>query len=625
MSTRESAQPGLDRIKQLSRAGTLAENYGEVPSLLAGLDETGLRRAGMLLSRVDAADVDGARFTVAVAGSSALQPLEAPLTVQLARHGFVPDVRLGGYKQYGMELRNPASPLFDVEPDLTLCVLDADEVFKHLDTPWTAADVRDALTEHAEHIESLVTAHRADHAGALVLTTLPLPRHWAAQLVDLRSRAELGIAWREFEARLLRLAVEHTGVFVVDMEPLVGVAGPLLDPRLAAYTSVQFADGVLAALAREVGHIARALRGKTSKVLVLDLDNTTWGGVLVEEGPLGITTGEGPVGEAFTAVQKAAKQLASQGPLLAVCSKNDEDKVRIAFRDNPDLTLREDDLVALVANWGAKPDNLRQIAEQLNLGIDSLVFIDDSPSERGLVAANLPQVPVIAVDADEPALHLHRLLADGWFTTQRVTDEDRVRGERYRTERKRMEFRERADSLGDYLAQLGTTVELFVPGEAEVGRIAQITQRTNQFNLTTIRLDVAAVTTALSGPGRTVYGVRCADKFGDHGIVGAVFTSTEADGARRVDNFLLSCRVLARGVEDAVLHTLLAQAKAAGAPALHATYRPTAKNAAVADFYAKSGFSAVGESGGGSREFTHDLTELPPAVQHVELKTLTTV
>ncbi|WP_156755323.1 HAD-IIIC family phosphatase [Actinokineospora pegani] len=614
----------LDRLRELSRAGGLAENYTEVAPLLAGLDDTGLRRAGMLLSKVDASVVDGPRLTVAVVGSSALQPIEAPLTAQLARHGFVPDVRLGGYGQYGMELRDPGNPLWDVEPDLTVCVLDADEVFDHLPTPWTVDDVRAALDEHVAQVESLVAGYRGDHVGALVLTTPPLPRHWAAQVVDLRGRAELGIAWRGFESRLLGLGVEHTGVFVVDLNPLVGEHGPLRDHRLAAYTSVRFTDPVLTALSREVGHIARALRGKTSKVLVLDLDNTTWGGVLVEEGPLGITTGAGPVGEAFTAVQKAAKQLASQGALLAVCSKNDEDKVREAFATNPDLTLREDDLVALVANWGAKPDNLRQIAEQLNLGVDSLVFIDDSPSERGLVAANLPGVPVIAVEAGEPALHLHRLLADGWFTTQRVTDEDRVRGERYRTERRRLEFKERADSLGDYLAQLGTEVELFAPGPGEVGRIAQITQRTNQFNLTTVRLDVAAVTGALADPGREVLGVRCADRFGDHGVVGAVFTSTEPDGARRVDNFLLSCRVLARGVEDAVLRELVLGARDAGATELRAAYRPTAKNGAVAGFYAKGGFSLVAEDGG-AREFAHDLAEAPAEIPHVVVRAATTV
>ncbi|SDD96671.1 HAD-IIIC family phosphatase [Actinokineospora iranica] len=605
-------------LRDLHTTGELAARYREVPGLLAGLDDTGLRRAGAVLSRVDISDVDPAlaRFTVAVTGSSALQPIQAPLTAQLARHGFVPDVRLGGYRQHAMELRDPANPLFGTEPDLTVCVLDADEVFGALSTPWTVEDVAAALAEHAESVEALTGAYRRDHAGALVLTTVPLPRHWAAQIVDLRSRALLGIAWREFEARLLRLAVDHAGVFVLDLEPLVGVAGPLLDPRMAAYTKVQFSDDVLAALAREIGHVARALRGRTSKCLVLDLDGTTWGGVLAEDGPTGIVTGDGPVGEAFTAVQKAAKQLAAQGLLLAVCSKNDEDRVRAALRDNPDLTLREDDLVALVANWGAKPDNLRQIAEQLNIGVDSLVFIDDSASERGLVRATVPEVPVIAVDADEPALHLHALLADGWFTTQRVTDEDRARGERYRTERKRLEFRERTESLAEYLAQLGTTVELFRPSEAEIGRISQITQRTNQFNLTTIRLDVAAVTAALADPGREVFGVRCADRFGEHGVVGAVFL-TRTEGACHIDNFLLSCRVLARGVEDAVVHALLARARESGATAVTAEYRPTAKNGAVAEFYPKNGFQpSIADAG----LFTHDLLTLPPAVPHVDLR-----
>jgi FkbH-like protein len=617
-------------LRELWASGELPARYREVPALLAELDDAGLRRAGTVLSRVDAAEVLHAdpaltAVTVAVTGSSALQPFQAPLTAQLARHGFVPRVRLGGYRQYTMELLDPANPMFEHEPDVTLCVLDADDLFTRLATPWSVDDVALALDAYASTVEGLVEAYGAAHPGPLVLTTIPLPRHWAAQVVDLKSRAGLGIAWREFNARLLRLGVERTGVFVIDTDPLVGVAGSLLDPRLAGYTKIQFSDGFFAAFAREVGHLVRAVRGRTSKCLVLDLDGTIWGGILAEDGPAGIVTGDGALGEAFTAVQKAVRQLASQGPLLAVCSKNDAELVRTALRDNEKLALRENDLVALVANWGAKPDNLRQLAEQLNIGTDSLVFIDDSPSERGLVRASLPEVAVIAVDAEEPALHLHRLLADGWFTTQQITDDDHVRGERYRTDRKRLEFRERTESLSDYLAQLGTTVELFRPADADIGRIAQITQRTNQFNLATVRLDAAAVAAALADPRREVFGIRCADRFGDHGTVGAVFVTRSA-GTQHIDNFLLSCRVLARGVEEAVLHTVLGRARDAGAAAVTAEYRPTTKNAGVADLYPRQGFRPIERSRkDGAAAYVHDLAELPGAVAHVDIRVLTPV
>lgn len=612
-------------LGDLLAAGRLPARYREVAALLAELDDDGLRRAGTVLSRVDPADVLGAdpsltAVTVVVTGSSALQPFQAPLTGQLARHGFVPRVRLGGYRQYAMELLDPANPVFEDEPDLTLCLLDADEVFTRLATPWSVDDVTAALAALASTVQDLVQAYRGAHPGPLVLTTIPLPRHWAAQVVDLRSRACLGIAWREFNARLLRLAVEHPGVVVLDTEPLVGVAGALLDPRLAAYTKIQYSDGFFAALAREVGHLVRAVRGRTSKCLVLDLDGTTWGGILAEDGPAGIVTGEGPLGEAFTAVQRAAKQLGSQGPLLAVCSKNDAELVRATLRDHDGLALREDDLVALVANWGAKPDNLRQLAEQLNIGTDSLVFLDDSPSERGLVRASMPEVAVIAVDAGEPALHLHRLLADGWFTTQQITDEDRARGQRYRTERRRLEFRERAGSLSDYLAQLATTVELFRPAGPDVARIAQLTQRTNQFNLTTVRLDATAVAAALADPGREVLGIRCADRFGAHGTVGAVFVARER-AIHHIDNFLLSCRVLARGVEDAVLHAVLSRAREAGAVGVSAEYRPTAKNGRVAELYPRHGFRPLPRSpADGAAAYHHDLAELPPAVPHIDIR-----
>jgi FkbH-like protein len=609
-----------ERLQQLWSTGELAARYDEVAGLLTDLDQAGLRRAGTLLSRVDVGEVlahrpDQPVVNVAVLGSSSLQPLRSPLTAQLARHGFLAYVTMGGYRQYTMELLDPGNPVFDVSPDLTLCLLDAEDVFSRLSTPWSVDDVVAVLDDYVSTISSLVETYLAAHTAPLVLNTIPLTRHWAAQLIDYRSKTQLGIAWREFNARLLRLGIDHAGVFVVDTEPLVAAGGPLSDPRLAAYTKIQYSDDFLAGYAKEIGHLVRALRGRTSKCLVLDLDGTVWGGILAEDGPTGIVAGEGHLGEAFSAFQKAAKQLAAQGPLLTVCSKNDLDLVQKALRENANLSLREDDLVALVANWGAKPDNLKQIAEQLNIGVDSLVFVDDSASERGLVRTTLPNVAVVAVNADEPALHLHNLLADGWFTTQQVTAEDKKRGQMYRTERKRLEFRERADSLTDYLAGLGTTVDLYRPDGADAGRIAQITQRTNQFNLTTVRLDVAEVEARLADPDSEVLAIRCSDRFGDHGTVGVVFLK-----AHRIENFLLSCRVLARGVEGAVLHTVLARAREAGATAVTAAYQPTAKNGKVADLYPRHGFRET-ETG----EFVHDLTELPPAVPHVDIRVLTGV
>jgi FkbH-like protein len=612
----------LEILRRLLRDQELTARYDEVAALLRDADQDTLRRCGTVLARLDADEISEHHpalpvLTVAVTGSTTLGPLAAPLHAELARHGFVPGVRFGGYRQYQIELRDPTNPVFEAAPDLTLCLLDADEVFTGLATPWTVADVQRSLDELAVNLTGLADAYARDHAGLLVFNTIPLVRRWAAQVVDHRSKALLGATWREFNARLLRLATERTGVVVLDSEPLLAETGPLADVRLAGYTGVRLGEQYLAGYAREIGHLARAIRGRTSKCLVLDLDGTVWGGTLAEDGQDGLHVSDGPHGEAHHAFQLAARQLGSQGPLLAVCSKNDQVPVHRALTELTELGVTEADLVAVIANWQPKSDNLTQLAKQLNIGVDSLVFVDDSASERGMVRAALPEVPTIAVDADEPAWHVHRLLADGWFTTLEVTDEDRVRGERYRTERQRLEFREHTDSLSDYLAGLGTTVSLHRVADADIGRVAQLTQRTNQFNLTTIRLDAAAVRRLVDGEDTDVLVVRCADRFGGHGTVGAMFTRW-VGSTLVVDNVVLSCRVLARGVESACLREVLVAARRAGADAVVGAFRSTAKNHMVADFYADHGFTArAPQEPDGAVHFEHTLDIEPEPVPHV--------
>lgn len=614
-------EPGEVRLRTLHTRGELIDAYPDLPGMLAELDSAALERAGTILSQLDADQVIHRHpglpvVGIAVTGSSTLTPLVSPLCAHLARHGFVPRIRVGGYRQYAIELRDPDNPVFTGEPDVTVCLLDADEVASRITVPWTPADVEHALDDLASSLEQLAERYQRDHRGTLVLNTIPLPRTFAAQLVDYRSRSHLGAAWRDFNARLLRFGAEQPGVTVVDTETLPNSSAQLADPRVASLAKVHFSGAFLADYAREIGHLVRALKGRTSKCLVLDLDDTLWGGILADDGPEGIEVSDGIRGEAFHAFQSAARQLGSQGPLIAVCSKNDETLVREVLAGNENLALRADDLVAIVANWGAKADNLVQLADGLGIGVDSLVFVDDSPTERGMVRAALPAVQVIGVDADEPALHVHRLLADGWFVTLEVTAEDRARAERYRTERERLEFRERSDSLADYLAGLGITVELFSATAGDAGRIAQMTQRVNQFNLTTVRLDTAAVLRMVHDPAVRVVAIRCADRFGQHGMVGAAF-ATWRERALHLDNFLLSCRVLARGVESACLRAMLSHAKQSGLTEVTAGFRPSGKNGRAADFYPSHGFTPADADQDGTIMFRHDLGTLPPEAPHV--------
>ncbi|MGW6788384.1 HAD-IIIC family phosphatase [Streptomyces chartreusis] len=613
----------LGTLRALHRAGTLATEYGRVRALLARMPATDLPAAGQLLARLDAREVcrhaDVPVVTVAVTGHSTVAPVVAPLSAELARHGMLLEAKVAPYSSYLQDLMRPATA-GEEQPQLTLCLLDAHTVFDDVTVPWRVEDVEAAARARLSLVAGAVRTHQKAGRGLLVLNTVPLQRRYTHQLVDLRSRARLGAVWRNFNLGLLSLAEQHPGVVIVDLDPLVAEGVPACDPRTAQYAGARLSDALLAAYAREAAHVVRARLGRTRKCLVLDLDGTLWGGVLGEDGPGGIDLGSGLRGESFQAFQRVLGQLAAQGVLLAVSSKNDTDAVHETLRTHPAMVLREDDFVRVNANWKAKHDNLRDIADRLGLGLDSFVFVDDSLFECGLVAEQMPEVAVVRVD-EEPALHPSALLADGWFDLFELTEADLERAGRYRTEALRQEFREDFGSYQDYLEGLGLEVLLRPPEESEIARVSQLTLRTNQFHLVTERLQVPQVSARMERPGLHVIAVRARDRFGDHGLVGALFLRRDAE-VLRIDNFVLSCRVFSRGIESACVTAVLEFARNTGAAAVTGRYLPTPRNSAFASFYAEHGFAVTGTDPEhpDAVTFRHDLGDITPAPAHLRLQ-----
>ncbi|MFD0264486.1 HAD-IIIC family phosphatase [Kitasatospora indigofera] len=619
----------LDRLRALQSEGRLVTEYPSVAPLLAELPygdkgAADLVRAGQLLSRLDPDEVAAANpgtltVSVAVAGHSTVGALAAPLTAELARHGILLRLTLGDFDGYLRELQDTGSQLYAPGLDLALVVLDAQAVFDELPVVWRVEDLEKAAGTKLAQLGKLVERYVGHGTGTLVLNTLPLHRLHTHQLVDLRSRAALGVAWREFNAGLLRLAAAHERVVVIDLDPLVALGGALNEPRMASYAKANLGDELLGRYAREIGHLARTLRGRAKKVLVLDLDNTLWDGVLGDDGADGIAAATTFRGEAFGNFQKIAKQIGSQGVLLAVSSKNDQEPVLEVLRTHPDMVLRDTDFVRVNANWNPKDANLRDIAAKLNLGVDSFVFADDSPFETGLVAAGLPEVAVVRLD-EEPALHVERLLADGWFDVRELTAEDRARAALYRVESDRQDLLDSSGSLEEYLEQLGVQVKVAAVGEADLARVAQLTLRTNQFNLTTERLQPAEVRERIEDPDHLVLSVRSGDRFGDNGVVGALFAHRTPQGLH-IDNLLLSCRVFSRGIEQAAVTSVLAYAVAQGLGPVTAAYRPTKKNHRVRDFWPSLGFEPSGGDEEEELSFSHPLAELPAVPSHLRLDT----
>ncbi|HUJ46323.1 MAG TPA: HAD-IIIC family phosphatase, partial [Rhizomicrobium sp.] len=363
--------------------------------------------------------------------------------------------------------------------------------------------------------------------------------------------------------------------------------------------------------ADHLGRLLGAIRGKARKCLVLDLDNTLWGGVIGDDGMEGIVVGQGSaMGEAFLSVQQAALDLRGRGVFLAVCSKNDDDIARGPFRGHADMLIRERHISVFQANWIDKASNLESIARALNIGLDALVLLDDNPAERAQIRAALPMVAVPELPAD-PAWFAWTLNAAGYFEAVSYSAEDRMRADAQGADAKRADVMAKSRDLGDYLTSLEMTIT-FAPFD-KVGRqrIAQLINKTNQFNLTTRRYTEAEVAAMEADENVFTLEVRLADRYGDLGMIGIIIARHAGDATWDIDTWLMSCRVLGRRVEEGMLARLIAEARRRGIKRLIGTYLPTAKNGMVRDHYAKLGFE-IAEEADGVRRFAFELDGYTP-------------
>jgi FkbH-like protein len=386
------------------------------------------------------------------------------------------------------------------------------------------------------------------------------------------------------------------GSYFLELELVSGMMGreAFYDPRRYHWTKQPFSERAVVRLAEHLWAGVRALTTGPKKVLVLDLDNTLWGGVVGETGPLGIALGEGPDGEAYRAFQKHVKELSRRGVVLAVASKNNAADGLEPFEKNPGMILGLDDIAATEINWEPKGTTIRRIAETLNLGLDSFVFFDDNPAEREQVRRAIPEVSVVDVPA-EPAEYTRALQAGLWFETASLTEADRARAEQYAVERKRRDLQQSAGSMEDYLRSLEMLAEVREIDEADLMRVVQLLAKTNQFNLTTRRHSREDVLRLLALPDAISMTLRVEDRFGDHGLVGVMIAVPAEDDPRvlRVDTWLMSCRVVGRTVEDFSFGALLERARSLGYREIHGEYIPTKKNALVSQLYDRMGFRRV--------------------------------
>lgn len=550
---------------------------------------------------------------MAILGSFTLEFIRAPVVVEAARAGFAVDLHIGDFGQLEQPILDRGSALRSSPRDVLVLAFQPADLAPDVFYRYYATNGSDLDSLCGELIDRLVQSARTyrDETGRPVLVAnFALPATVPLGPFDASDPGGLTHRLAAHNATLARRAASEPHVYVWDYAGLVrhSGSGRWSDDRLKMLARVAVASEYQPVMARHLIRTVTTLRRRPSKCLVLDLDNTLWGGVVGDDGLEGIKLGDDWPGTPYKVLQTAALGLRDRGILLALASKNDEAVARAAFSAHPEMMIQWDDLAAIRINWNPKSMNMRSIAEELNIGTDSLVLFDDNPVERAEVRANLPEAGVIDVPSD-PAHYAEALLASGYFDQVALSAEDRERAEMYRVERARTELMREAPSLDDFLTGLQMEAEVDVAGRETLGRIAQLVGKTNQFNLTTRRHSQADIARMTESDKSVVGWLRLRDRFGDQGLVCVGIVDCDRDEAH-VDTFLMSCRVMNRGVERAMMAYLVERARNMGCSRLIGEYRPTAKNHMVEGLYAELGFAPYEERGDATL-WMLDLTSAP--------------
>lgn len=579
--------------QQLTRAVALLENLHDNPTLL------NLAQAARHTDQLDCLRRVSVRL--GVVSSFTFEPLVPALRLRGLRCGLGVEVYCGPFGQAEQELLDPTSGLSVFAPDAVLVAIRLQDVcppiyeaFNGLAAEQAAAITDDWLTRLRTALESF----RQRSKAPILIQGFEQPTWRALGLADRTTGPSQTAVIERANAGLRNLAASLPNARVMDYDDLVSHHGRerWAEPKTLFFARIPIAPANYWPLAGFYVRHLYPLYGLARKVIALDADNTLWGGVVGDVGLHGIALGHDYPGNAFVAFQRRLLDLHRRGIILCILSKNQPGTVEEVLEKHPDMVLRSEHFAALRVNWQPKPENLRDLAAVLNLGIDSFVFIDDSPVECELMRATLPQVRAILLP-NEPALYPDIVEQLDCFEQYAVSEEDRARGQLYRAEAGRRELQAASVDMPSFYRRLEMKVEIFIDHVPHVGRAAQMTNRTNQFNMHTIRCSEDDIRSFMADADHRVYTLALADRFGDNGVVGlAVVHCGRVEW--RLQLLLMSCRILGRTVEHAFIAWIAAQALAAGAVRLTAEFVPTTKNQPFAGFFPERGLRPVGTEGG---------------------------
>ncbi len=536
------------------------------------------------------------QYKLAVIGDCATQHLAAAIRGYGIYIGLGLSVFDADYNQIDAQVMDPASELYSFGPDAVLIQMCTEKLYEAFCA--APADRRASFAEDAYAHICLTWERINAHTHVTVFQcNFPLLDDGVFGQYGNKTQDSFLFQQRKLNFLLMQGCQEVKNVYILDLDALQASCGreKFSDPKLYYIAKMPISVDVLPAVAKKVVDMVQALRGAVKKCVVVDLDNTLWGGVIGDDGLNGIQIGELGTGHAFSDFQVWLKELKNRGVLLAVCSKNNVRTAKEPFEKHPEMILRLEDFSVFIANWEDKASNIRTIQQTLNIGMDSLVFLDDNPFERNLVRSMIREITVPELPED-PAMYLQYLRSLGLFETASYSADDSDRTRQYREQAERAVFASSFQSYDAYLEGLGMKAAAAPFDVFHYPRIAQLTQRSNQFNLRTVRYTEAEIEALSRDDSHICLYFTLKDKFGEHGLISVVILDKQADNSLFVSEWLMSCRVLKRGMEEFIVNKIMGTAAEHGFRKVIGEYIPTPKNAMVKDLYEKMGFARVGEN-----------------------------
>lgn len=568
----------------------------------------------------------GDLLNIAVIGSSTLEPLAACIDVKTRLEGFQPNTFVGGFNTYRQEVLDTNSPLYKSEPDVIVLSVDAWSVLdQQFQAIFVRASEKDRLSfqkDLVNSVSSIVEVLERNTSAIVLVNNFIVPVFSPLGIVDNKQKTGFKQFIEGANSALAEKFMKSNRVFIVDIDSTSSNFGKsgITNWNTWYRGSVPFSEDFTPVLADEYLRYIRALKGRAKKCIVLDLDNTLWGGIIGEDGLEGIKLSNTSPGIEYVDFQRGLLSLYNRGVILAVCSKNNYDDAVKVFQEHPYQVLKEEHFAAMRINWQNKATNIAELAKEINIGLDSMVFFDDNPVERAQVSQAYPEVLVVELPKN-PRLYRATLENLNVFDVLSLTKEDLVRGEMYAGKRKRAELEQSAESIEDFLRTLGLKVKIQPVNDFDTPRVVQLIGKTNQFNLTTRRYTDAEIRQFRDDKDAIVYSMAVTDKFGDEGVVGVALVRIKDDDWW-IDSFLMSCRVIGRSAETALLARIVADARTAKAKRIIGEYIPTKKNPPAADLYEKHGFGMPAETDNNGTSWTlnldTDTVEVPDWIELIE-------